>query len=146
MIKKILIAIDGSESAINAAKYALFLSKKVHADVEIIYVIPNILGEIDASVLPVDVEAVEKKNTKKTIGLIKKEFPKVKINDIEVVGDPAKEINKVIDKFNADLLIIGHHTHNFIDKIFVGSVENQLLNKLKIPMLIVPFVPIGIKN
>ncbi len=41
-------------------------------------------------------------------------------------------------KLNIDLIIAGHHEHNFLYKAFVGSVSGQIIEKSKIPVLIVP--------
>lgn len=137
-IRKILVAIDGSESAINASNYAINLSKEIQAELELIYVIRFSVGNIDAGVLPIKIEDLEKERAVKLVEKIKKEHPKVKISDIEPIGLPIKEINLAIDNLKPDLFIIGHHAHHFLEHLFFGSVEKKLLNNLKIPLLIIP--------
>jgi nucleotide-binding universal stress UspA family protein len=41
-------------------------------------------------------------------------------------------------KLNIDLIITGHHDHNFLYKAFVGSVSSAIIKKSKIPVLMVP--------
>lgn len=41
-------------------------------------------------------------------------------------------------KLNIDLIIAGHHEHNFLYNSFVGSVSSKIIRKSKIPVLIVP--------
>ena len=41
-------------------------------------------------------------------------------------------------KLNVDIIIAGHHEHNFFYKAFVGSVSGKIIKKSKIPVLIVP--------
>lgn len=138
MIHKILVGIDGSDSAINAANYAIKLAKEIQAELEIIYVIRFSTGNIDAGILPVKIEEYEKERAVKLVEKIKKEHPSIKISDIEPIGLPIKEINNAIDNWKPDLFIIGHHTHHFLEHLFMGSIEKKLLGKLKIPLLIIP--------
>ena len=41
-------------------------------------------------------------------------------------------------KLNVDLIIIGHHEHGFFYNAFVGSVSAKIINKSKIPVLLIP--------
>ena len=50
---------------------------------------------------------------------------------IEMIIEEAK-------KLNIDLIIAGHHDHNFFYKAFVGSVSGNIIEQSKIPVLIVP--------
>lgn len=42
-------------------------------------------------------------------------------------------------KLNIDLIIAGHHKHNFLYKAFVSSVTREIIELSKIPILIVPY-------
>ena len=139
-IKKILIAIDGSKSAINAAEKGFELAKEMSAKVELIYVIPYAIGNIDGGVLPYELEKLEKERAEKLVNSIKAKHKDISILDVEPIGEPSEEIHKAIDTFKPDLFIIGHHTHNFLESIFIESIEKKLLHNLKIPLLIIPDV------
>lgn len=41
-------------------------------------------------------------------------------------------------KLKADMIVAGHHDHNFLYKSLLGSVSSQIIKKSKIPVLIVP--------
>lgn len=138
MIHKILVGIDGSDSAINAANYAIKLAKEIHAELEIIYVIRFSIGNIDTGILPVKIEEYEKERAMELVGKIKNQHPDIKISDIEPIGMPISEIDKAIENWKPDLFIIGHHTHHFLEHLFMGSIEKKLLSNLKIPLVIVP--------
>ncbi len=138
MIQKILVAIDGSKSALHAANYAIQLAKEVHAKLEIAYIIKYAIGNIDTGILPIDAEEHEKENAIKLINKIKTIHPEIKIQEFETIGIPTEEINKIIQSWDADLFVIGHHTHSFLDKILLPSVEDNLLQHLQIPLLIIP--------
>ncbi|MGV6846518.1 MAG: universal stress protein [Lutibacter sp.] len=138
MICKILVAIDGSESALNAANCAIKLAKQLNASLEIVYVVRYSIGNIAAGIMPYRIEENEKENAIQLINKIKLNNPDIKITDFETVGLPISEIIKLTENWDADLLVIGHHTHNFIEKILNVTVESGLLNKLHLPLLIIP--------
>ncbi|WP_027066174.1 universal stress protein [Maribacter sp. Hel_I_7] len=138
IIKKILVAIDGSDSALNAANYAIELAKQIHAQLEIVYVVRYSPGSIPAGIFPADVEAQEKANAIELINKIKQAHPEVKIQNFETLGRPAEEINKTIRNWNANLLVIGHHAHRFFTHLLKNSIEKKLLKHLKVPLLIIP--------
>jgi len=138
MISKILVAIDGSESALNAANCAIKLAKQVHATLEIIYVVRYSIGNITAGIMPFEIEDDEKEKAIKIIQKIKINNPTIKITDFETIGLPLPEIIKLTEDWDAELIIIGHHTHNFFEKLFTSSVESNLLDNLHIPIMIIP--------
>ncbi|MHB1148275.1 MAG: universal stress protein [Lutibacter sp.] len=138
MIHKILVGIDGSDSALNAANYAIRLAKETKAELEIIYVIRFSIGNVDTGILPVKIEEYEKERAIELVEKIKKQHPEIKISDIEPIGLPITEINKAIVNWKPNLFIIGHHTQHFLEHLFIGSIEKKLLSNLKIPLLIVP--------
>jgi len=53
-------------------------------------------------------------------------------------GSTIELIMKEAEKLSIDLIITGHHDHNFVYKAFFGSVATGLINKTKIPMMLVP--------
>jgi len=138
MINKIAVALDGSSSAINATNYAIELAKNVGAKIEIISIIKYSLGNIDAGILPQDIEKENEKQAIKSINKIKNEHKDVLISNFETVGIPEKEIIKQVKIWKVDLLILGHHTHSIIEKLFIKSVEKKLINHIECPILIVP--------
>ncbi len=42
------------------------------------------------------------------------------------------------DKLDVDLIICGHHEHNFLYNMLFGSVSSSLVRKSKIPVLVFP--------
>jgi nucleotide-binding universal stress UspA family protein len=137
-IKRILVALDGSKSALQATNYAIDFAHLVNAKIEIISIIKYAMGNIDAGVLPSEVEKANELRTIKLIEKIKKEHPNTIIKDFVTVGIPVKEIHKGIKEWKADLLIIGHQTHSFVERLYINSVEKKLINHIECPILIIP--------
>lgn len=53
-------------------------------------------------------------------------------------GSPEKQILKLAESINADLIILGLINHSTLYKVFVGSVSNEVIKGAKTPILLVP--------
>ena len=53
-------------------------------------------------------------------------------------GPTVETIFEEATKLNADMLVMGAHKHNFLKRVFGQEVSHQIIDKSKIPMLIVP--------
>ncbi|XP_019156589.1 PREDICTED: universal stress protein PHOS34 [Ipomoea nil] len=54
-----------------------------------------------------------------------------------VVGDPKEKICEAVEKFNADLLVMGNRGFGPIKRMFLGSVSNYCSNRAQCPVMIV---------
>lgn len=52
-------------------------------------------------------------------------------------GNPRRTIPKIVTEFDADLLVMGAHGHNFIKDLIFGTTLNTVRHRVKIPVLIV---------
>ncbi|HET7115618.1 MAG TPA: universal stress protein, partial [Hanamia sp.] len=52
-------------------------------------------------------------------------------------GSPAKELAKIIESQNTDLLVMGAHGHKGLKDLIFGSTVDALRHKIKIPVLVV---------
>ena len=55
-----------------------------------------------------------------------------------VQGATTETILKESAKLNIDLVIIGHHKHSTLYKIFVDDVDSEIISNSKVPVLIIP--------
>lgn len=62
----------------------------------------------------------------------------VKAQGMLMTGSTIELIMNEAEKMNIDLIVTGHHDHNFVYKAFFGSVASGVINKSKIPVLLVP--------
>lgn len=62
----------------------------------------------------------------------------IKTESLLIQGSTVDMVIEEAKKLNADLIIIGHQEHNFFYKAFFGSVSEQIINKSKIPVMVVP--------
>ncbi len=62
-----------------------------------------------------------------------------RVGSIQVIeGDPAGEILQKADELKADMLILGTHGKGLSGHAFLGSVAEKVLQRIEIPVFIVP--------
>lgn len=62
----------------------------------------------------------------------------VQAEGLLIKGSTIEMIMKEAEKLKIDLIVTGHHDHNFVYKAFYGSVASGVINKTKIPVMLVP--------
>ena len=55
-----------------------------------------------------------------------------------IQGATQNMIKEEVDKLKIDLLILGNKKHSFIDVLFKGSIVDDLMDEINIPILLVP--------
>jgi len=55
-----------------------------------------------------------------------------------IQGPTTELILEECDKLKADLLILGHRKHGFIQRIIRGSIAGGIMENTKIPLMIIP--------
>jgi nucleotide-binding universal stress UspA family protein len=145
MMKTILIATDGSPSALQAIELGLELAEEEDAQPVFVHVaprkeflpvvgigmapvaIPHELAEADKAPLDEAVRIAEERGLDVTTKLL--------------TGNPAREITKYADSVNADLIVVGSHGYGAIAGALIGSVSRGILHGTTRPVLIVREVP-----
>lgn len=138
MMKKILIAIDDSSSAINAAQYAIQFAKELGAEVGIVYVTLYSVGAIDAGITPAELEKKRQISHHALMNEIDTIYPDLSLKKFAPIGKPESEIQHLVELWKPDLLVIGHHEHHFFQRLFQLGTEIKLLDHLSVPLLVVP--------
>ena len=140
-LNKILWATDFSEEAQESLLYADAFAKTFKAKIVALHVVPDfsaalydaarvIKGELLQKMAAVKGEAEEK------IKAISKEkgIPFEKI--IVVEGTASKIIIDSTEKEGVDLIVIGRRGMSAMEKLFIGSVANQVLRTSPVPILL----------
>ncbi|MCY0892270.1 MAG: universal stress protein [Acidibacillus sp.] len=60
-----------------------------------------------------------------------------RVQFISLVGVPADTICHTAEKEQADVILIGSHAHNTLERIFVGSVSTAVLQHAKCPVMVI---------
>ena len=135
---KIAVAIDGSEHAFRAAKYALtLLGNRQDTELEVISVtdynkvedeqlllqnLKSLSLYQDRIVRPV-VELAEKAGVRTTITLLR--------------GNPDQEIINHLQTENVEQLVLGSHGMNIMQEVALGSVSRSVMEQANCPVTIV---------
>jgi len=139
-IKKILWPTDFSDEAQEAMRHAEQMVKVFKAELTALHVVPDfpaslydttesVKGELVRSIDVIKQEALEK------LEKIKKAH-KVNFRSMIREGNPAKEIVKAAEEEPFDLIVMGKKGLSALEKLFIGSVANQVLRNSKVPMLL----------
>ena len=148
---RVLIATDGSDCAIGAARTALGLLAP-DPDITVLSVVdvrpevgmtgggllgaeplampladPATTGELDEALTADANQAVEQ--TVAALG--------ISAQRMVVHGDPAAEICRVADENAYDVVVVGSHGSGFVKRVLVGSVSHHVLHHSSRPVLVV---------
>ena len=149
LIKKVMVAVDGSKSSINAAQGAVFVAEKYSACLIALNVIPSEVrfeyneygitagfsGSFHADVK----DALEKGQS-----LVDEVKKMASIRSINVQTDVIIAIRSIVDEIvgyavreNIDLIVVGTRGMSGIDKILLGSTASGILSHSYCPVLII---------
>ena len=139
-IKKILWTTDFSDEAQEALLYADAFAKVFKAKIVALHVVPDVSPALydAAAVIKGEIAkrvAFMKDETKKKLAVLKKNKGmtfKILIKE----GNAAKKIIEAAGEEKADLIVMGRRGLSAIEKLFIGSVANQVLRNSPVPLLL----------
>jgi nucleotide-binding universal stress UspA family protein len=151
-INKILIGIDDSTYAHNAAAYGFDIAHTYHAAVGLVHIIEPAVFPPDTNdslvgtpmgTLAVDqaeLVDLQTQQSSSVIDAIKKEYAgELEVTSFTEFNITADGIISCAQQFNADLIVIGTHSRTGIDRLLMGSVAENVVRHSPIPILVVPF-------
>ena len=127
MIKRILVAFDGSEPSKRAYAFALDLAKKYDAELHVLAVArPPEFGE------DVETQAIienSKKHYHKVLAPLKAQAPSVgvRVHFELAVGHPAEQIIRYTERHGVDHIVVGHRGHSMFERWLLGSVARKVI-------------------
>ncbi|NIQ39676.1 MAG: universal stress protein [Proteobacteria bacterium] len=136
MVKKILVATDGSDHARRAIEYASDIAAKYDATVYLLHVISD--NKIPDEVLQyIKVERIEqppqavyfKKIGEGIVGAAEKRARENGVKNVQsevVQGDPADRIIEFAREKDVDMIIIGSRGLGSVKGLFLGSVSSKV--------------------
>ena len=138
MYQHILLAADGSENSMRAAKEAMKLAKvSSETTVTILFVID--IEKVKTDVLHASsVESLYMERRQKLVP-IEQLFETANIHyKVEMVhGSPGPEIIKFANTQQVDLVIIGSRGLNSLQEMVLGSVSHKVMKRVACPAMIV---------
>jgi len=138
LYSKILLASDGSEHALRAAKAALNLVTKDITKITLLYVLdPNKLKKSHNSTR-FDEEFIKQKREEK-LQQTEELFTQFGVNyQVKICeGEPEAQIAKYANHHQHDVLIIGSRGLNAFQEMVMGSVSHKVMKVAKCPIMVV---------
>ena len=148
MIKKILVAIDGSEQSDKALDFALDLARNYSAEIVLINVLsPSLISyvynsrmfvpNVDYSNYLNQISNGHERLLSKALDKAKNFQETLKVSKELVEGRPAEKIVETAKKGMFDLIVVGSRGLSGFKEIFLGSVSNRVADMAHCPVLIV---------
>ncbi len=136
---RILLATDGSEPAVLATQYAVTLAKTYGASILAIYVDDG----MDAMQLPEEIESDDSWEgyhpSVKGLAVAKvmAERNDVPVTAKVVRGGVAKQIIKVAQDIDADLIVLGETGRTGLKRLGMGSIAETVIKGAETPVLVI---------
>ena len=145
-IKKMLVAIDGSETATKALDYALNLAEMCEAEVQIVSVVPSV-----ESIMPRFIRTAPRKSYTMFIEEVENRMKTILTEALEVAksksikkisirllkGRPADKIVQTAQEEGFDLIVLGSRGLSGIEEWVLGSVSDRVADRAVCSVLIV---------
>lgn len=137
MYSRILVPIDGSETAAAAADHAIQLALAFDAEIHPIYVVETNVGPTTGLV---DVlEALESAG-EETVEAVRERASAAGVTRVDggvLRGTPHRTILDYADENDVDLIVMGTHGRTGLDRYLLGSITERVVRMADVPVLTV---------
>lgn len=155
MVKKILVAVDGSENSLRAARFAAeLIAENREGMLTLIHVVPPVMAALDWYRGPGTVvseafemeKAAAEATAKKAQGMLEEvrllaeavaRGAELQIDTVVEIGDPARAIVEYAATRGYDIIVVGSRGLNPVKGVFLGSVSYKVLCTAPCPVLVV---------
>lgn len=137
MYSHIVLAADGSDNALRAAKHAVALAKLGTGKIEVVYVAD--FKKAKYEVLHAESnEALDYERRQKVRPVEELLIAEAITYEVKILhGEPGPTIVEYVNKQEADLVIIGSRGLNSLQEMVLGSVSHKVVKRVKAPVLVV---------
>ncbi|MEE3953613.1 universal stress protein [Peribacillus frigoritolerans] len=138
MYKKILLAVDGSENSLRAAKEAVkFASLVNECVIEAVYIVD--FTKAKSQVLHAQGKEELELSRRKKIQPVEELLKSNKLTyEMKILhGEPGPTIVDYANNEKFDLVIIGSRGLNSLQEMVLGSVSHKVVKRVKCPVLII---------
>jgi nucleotide-binding universal stress UspA family protein len=144
LIRKILVAVDGSDPSLKASAYAIDLAKKNNAELIVLFIVSPIpysqfesanIGRME------EIEKIEKERAQNEVDKVKQMAVENKVSvktDVRInYRSVLKEIVEYAEKRKVDMIIVGSRGRTGFKKLLLGSVASGVVKYSHCPVLVV---------
>ena len=141
---RILVAVDGSKSAMDAADYAIDMAKKFNAQLTTLTVSQISLSSYGLASLPDAIKQSKEKHALESKQWFDKVSQNAKQNDVQIkteLIDSQMSVDGTIVEYaeshDIDLIILGTKGRSGIKKLLLGSVATAVVKYATCPVMVV---------
>jgi nucleotide-binding universal stress UspA family protein len=140
-MKRILVAVDGSEPSLKAAQMGADIARKFGAKLTLLHVVPKLL--LPPDVYGLTIAEVEKEHRAYADRLLEKAVatvaspPGLEVTTTVLYGSPAEAIAEEAAASDIGMVVIGSRGHGAVARMFLGSVSDRLVHISPKPVLVV---------
>ena len=139
-MKRILVAIDGSDPSLKAARMAADIALRFGARLTLVHVVPKLL--LPPDVYGLTLAEVEKEHRAYAEALLQKAIsflaePGVDTTSTILYGSPAESIAEEAAVPDVGLVVVGSRGHGAVARMFLGSVSDRIVHISPKPVLVV---------
>lgn len=151
IFKKVLIALDYNPTAQKVAEVGYSIANAMGADCLLVHILSTPIIYTSVNYDPImgfsGFEALENyqlnavllsKSANKYLDKVKKHLGDSNVETIVKDGEFDDQIMETAFNYNADLIVMGTHSQQWLEKILVGSTTESIIQISKIPIVIVP--------
>ena len=149
--KKVLIALDYNPTAQKVAEVGYSIAKAMGADCLLVHILSTPIIYTSVNYDPImgfsGFGALENyqlntellsKSAHQYLDKVKKHLGDSNVETIVKEGEFDDQIMETALNYNADLIVMGTHSQQWLEKILVGSTTESIIQISKIPIVIVP--------
>lgn len=148
-MKKVLIAIDYNPNSETVVNQGCELAELMGAEVCLFHVLTDtryynmqfqpFMG-YEGYAFPVDYKIQEEyiNVAKDYLEKTAKHLNKDNVSTHLAEGDTARKILEYAEEWQADIIVMGTHSHSTLEKLFLGTVASSVLERTKIPVYMIP--------
>jgi nucleotide-binding universal stress UspA family protein len=139
-MRRILVAIDGSDSALKATRMAADIAQRFGSRLTLVYVVPRLLLPPDVYGLTVaDVEREQRAHGETLVSeaIAKLGEPGVNVDTQILTGPPAESIAEAAQAADVDLVVVGSRGRGAAARVLLGSTSTRLVHISPKPILVV---------
>jgi nucleotide-binding universal stress UspA family protein len=140
-IKKILVPVDFSDNAEHVMEYALSIAQQFKAGILLCFVAQLYTDYSDFFIPQMPIVAIEdeidKAAKERMHRFVEAYNNEIKIEECVLIGNVSHEIINLATKRNVDLIVMGTHGFQGLEKILFGSVAEKVVKMAPCPVLTV---------
>jgi nucleotide-binding universal stress UspA family protein len=139
-MKRVLVAVDGSEPSLKAARMAADIAMRFGAKLTLVHVVPKLL--LPPDVYGLTIAEVEKEHRTYADRLLEKAVaalgePGLEISTAVLYGSPAEAIAEEGAASDVGMIVVGSRGNGAVARMFLGSTSDRLMHISPRPVLVV---------